>query len=277
MQALSYSDSSRHEADGYRYDGQSCDDLARAVGVPRLIIMETVGSTMDIAHRFAGEGTPSGTMILADRQTAGRGRGGKVWESRPGQGIWLTLVERPRDERAIEVMSIRVGLAAAKALDRFAEEPIRLKWPNDLYTGGKKLAGILVEARWREGKPEWVAIGIGINVIAPAEVVTAAGLDNGASRLEVLEEVTALVRNALRLTGSLTGAELAEFETRDLALGHMCIEPANGEVRGITERGELVVALADSVVRLRSGSLLLHGEVRFDTTDDRSDGAKDRI
>ncbi len=219
---------------------------------------------MDVAHRLAGEGTPSGTIVLADGQTAGRGRGGKVWESLPGRGIWMTLVERPRDERAIEVLSIRVGLAAAKALDRFAEEPIRLKWPNDLYTNGKKLAGILVEARWREGQSEWVAIGIGINVVAPEGVGTAIGLEPGTLRLEVLEEVVALVRSALREPGSLTPAELAEFATRDMARGHMCIEPANGEVRGITERGELVVALADSVVRVRSGSLVLHGDVQFD-------------
>ncbi len=222
--------------------------------------MQAIGSTMDVAHRLAAAGTTSGTMILADQQTSGRGRGGKVWESQPGQGIWLTLIERPRDERAIEVLSIRVGLAAAKALDRFAEEPIRLKWPNDLYTGGKKLAGILVEARWREGQPEWVAIGIGVNIVAPAEVETAIGLEPGTSRLEVVEELTALVRNAMRSTGSLTDAELAEFRTRDMALGHMCIEPANGEVRGITERGELVVALADSVVKVRSGSLMLATE-----------------
>lgn len=220
---------------------------------------------MDIAHRLAGEGTPAGTMVLADQQTSGRGRGGKVWESRPGQGLWLTLVERPSDERAIEVLSIRVGLAAAKALDRFAEEPIRLKWPNDLYTSEKKLAGILIEARWREGRPEWVAVGIGVNIVAPTGVATAVGLEPGTSRLEVLEELTALVRKSLRLTGSLTEAELAEFRTRDMALGRMCIEPANGEVRGITARGELVVALADSVVRVRSGSLILHGEpLRFE-------------
>lgn len=226
--------------------------------------MRTAGSTMDVAHRLAAEGTPPGTVVLADQQTSGRGRGGKAWESRPGQGIWMTLVERPREERAIEVLSIRVGLAAAKALDRFAEEPIRLKWPNDLYTGGRKLAGILVEARWREGQPEWVAIGIGINIISPPSVDTAIGLESGTSRLEVLEEVVTLVRRALRETGSLSPTELAEFKTRDMALGRICIEPANGEVRGITERGELIVALADSVVKVRSGSLVLPGEVEFE-------------
>lgn len=212
---------------------------------------------MDIAHKLAGEGTPAGTMVLADQQTSGRGRGGKAWESRPGQGIWLTLIERPGDEGAVEVLSIRAGLAAAKALDRFAAEPIRLKWPNDLYTCDRKLAGILVEARWREGKPEWVAIGIGINIIAPEGVPSASGLEPGTSRLEVLEELTPLVRKAARMTGHLTTSELAEFETRDMALGHACIEPARGVVRGITARGELIVALADSVLNIRSGSLIL--------------------
>src|SRR5688500_1156570 len=101
---------------------------------------------MDVAHRLAGEGSPSGTVVLADQQTAGRGRAGKSWASAPGAGIWLTLVERPGDTSGIEVLSIRVGLRIAEALDRFAAEPIRLKWPNDLYAESGKLGGILVEA-----------------------------------------------------------------------------------------------------------------------------------
>lgn len=247
-------------AEGYRYDGQAVSDLARAIGVPRLVALESVASTMDVAHRLAGQGTPAGTLVVADQQTSGRGRGGKVWESRSGCGIWLTLIEFPRDESAIEVLSIRTGLAAAKALDRFAAEPIRLKWPNDLYTSGKKLAGILVEARWREGNPEWVAIGIGINVVAPDGVDLASGLEPGTSRLEVLEELTPLMRKAARMNGNLSNDELAEFETRDLALGHACAEPARGVVRGITPRGELIVALADSILNVRSGSLVMDSE-----------------
>ena len=72
---------------------------------------------------------------------------------------------------------MRVGLAAAEALDRFASEPIRLKWPNDLYVDQGKVAGVLVEARWREQAVEWVAIGLGVNVKAPEDIEAAAGLE----------------------------------------------------------------------------------------------------
>jgi len=92
--------------------------------------------------------------VIANEQTAGRGRGGKSWQSSPGAGLWLTLIERPADTSGLGVLSLRVGLAAAEALDRFAPEPIRLKWPNDLYIDRSKLAGILVEARWREQSVE---------------------------------------------------------------------------------------------------------------------------
>ena len=125
-------------------------------------LLESTTSTLDVAHRIAAEGAPAGTLVVANEQTAGRGRDGKSWQSSPGTGIWLTLIERPTSSSGLDVLSLRVGLAAAEALDRFAPEPIRLKWPNDLYIDRGKLAGILVEARWREGSVEWIAIGLGV-------------------------------------------------------------------------------------------------------------------
>jgi biotin-(acetyl-CoA carboxylase) ligase len=169
----------------------------------------------------------------------------------------MTLIERPSDESGVEVLSIRTGIRAARALDRFAPEPIRLKWPNDLYVGGGKLAGILIEARWHAKRLEWVAIGIGINVAVPRDVPDAAGLDPGTRRVEVLAELIPGVRLAARCSGELTARELMEFDTRDLARGHRCREPAHGIVQGISSSGELLVALADTVARFRSGSLVL--------------------
>src|SRR5207253_2703530 len=110
---------------------------------------------------------PAGTLILAEEQFAGRGRQGRRWTSQPGAGIWLTLIERPSDAAALDVLALRCGLYAANALDTLAAHPIKLKWPNDLYSGGRKLAGILIETRWRGTSPEWVAIGFGLNVITP--------------------------------------------------------------------------------------------------------------
>src|SRR5438132_4074488 len=112
---------------------------------------------MDVAHEIARRGAPAGTIVLADAQTSGRGRGGSSWISEPGQGIWITLIERPADPSSFDVLSLRIGLHAARALDLFASEPVRIKWPNDLYVEGAKLGGVLIEARWRNLELEWVA------------------------------------------------------------------------------------------------------------------------
>ncbi len=225
--------------------------------LPRVELLESTTSTLDVAHRLAARGAPTGTLVIANEQTAGRGRGGKSWQSSPGAGLWLTLIERPSDTSGLGVLSLRVGLAAAEALDRFAPEPIRLKWPNDLYIDQGKLGGILVEARWREQAVEWVAIGLGVNVQAPKDVETAAGLEPGTDRLDVLGELVPAVLAAARATGPLQADEMEKFDARDLARGRRCVEPALGRVAGITPTGELLVALADSVAPFRSGSLVL--------------------
>jgi BirA family biotin operon repressor/biotin-[acetyl-CoA-carboxylase] ligase len=220
-------------------------------------LLETTPSTLDVAHRLAAERAPSGTLVIANEQTAGRGRGGKSWQSGAGAGLWLTLIERPKDVSGLGVLSLRIGIAAAEALDRFAVEPIRLKWPNDLFIDRSKLAGILVEARWREQSVEWVAIGLGINVKPPANVAGAAWLEPGTTRLEVLGDLMPALRSAAAASGPLTTAEMEEFNARDIARGRQCTEPAIGRVAGITPSGELLVALADSVAPFRSGSLVL--------------------
>jgi len=231
--------------------------LARLLELPRVVLFESTTSTLDVAHQLAAEGTPAGTLVIANEQTAGRGRGGKSWQSQPGAGIWLTLVERPADTSGLGVLSLRVGLAAAEGLDRFASEPIRLKWPNDLYVDRGKLAGILVEARWREQAVEWVSIGLGVNVKAPDNLENAAGLEPGTSRLDVLSELVRALRAAAHAGGPLAPEEREQFNARDMARGKACIQPAVGRVAGITPTGELLVALADSVVPFRSGSLVL--------------------
>jgi BirA family biotin operon repressor/biotin-[acetyl-CoA-carboxylase] ligase len=225
--------------------------------LPRVELLESTTSTLDIAHRLAADGAPSGTLVIANEQTAGRGRGGKSWRSAPGAGLWLTLIDRPADNSGLGVLSLRVGLASAEALDRFAPEPIRLKWPNDLYIDRGKLGGILVEARWREQAVEWVAIGLGVNVRAPDNVETAAGLEPGTERLDVLADLVPAIVAATRARGPLDAGEMEEFAARDIARGRRCIEPAVGRVAGITPTGELLVALADTIAPFRSGSLVL--------------------
>jgi BirA family transcriptional regulator, biotin operon repressor / biotin---[acetyl-CoA-carboxylase] ligase len=212
---------------------------------------------MDVAHRLAADGAAAGTLVIANEQTAGRGRGGKSWRSSPEAGLWLTLIERPTDTSGLDVLSIRMGIAAAESLDRFAAEPIRLKWPNDLYLDQGKLAGILVEARWREQSVEWIAIGVGLNVRPPENIEGVAGLEPGTARVDVLGELIPALRSAAAETGPLNAGELEEFNARDMARGKTCTQPALGRVAGISANGELLVALADTVAPFRSGSLVL--------------------
>jgi BirA family biotin operon repressor/biotin-[acetyl-CoA-carboxylase] ligase len=169
----------------------------------------------------------------------------------------MTMVERPGDGSGVGVLSLRLGIRCARALDLFADEPLRLKWPNDLYVGNDKLGGILVEARWRQDHLDWIAVGVGINVTAPSGISRAAGLERGTRRIDVLRELVPCVRGAAETTGDLTLREVAEFDSRDLALGRKCVEPARGTVSGVSASGELLVALADSIARFRSGSLVL--------------------
>ncbi len=240
-----------------RWEGLSGEDLADHLGVPRVVVHGSVASTMDAAHLLAAEGASAGTLVIADHQTAGRGRGGHTWISPPGSGIWLTLIERAADSAALELWGVRCGIHAATAIDPYAGQLVGIKWPNDLYLGGRKLAGILIEARWQEQQLLWVAIGMGINVRSPAAVSAAAGLDPTADRLGVLAGVVAALRSAARLNGTLNRDEMRECEARDIARGRECREPALGRVVGISARGELQVRTVNGVQSFRTGSLVL--------------------
>jgi BirA family biotin operon repressor/biotin-[acetyl-CoA-carboxylase] ligase len=245
---------------GARYEGLDGAGLAALLDLPAVFPFARISSTMDEAHRLAAAGAAAGTLVIADAQTAGRGRGGRAWTSRGGSGLFFTLVERPNDPDALEVLSLRLGLRLAERLDRFATLPIALKWPNDLQLAGGKLAGILVEARWRDGRPDWVAIGIGINLVAPADLPAAAGLASGVGRLELLAEVAPAIRGAAAARGRLSDDELTRYAARDVAAGRLCEAPVPGRVRGISAGGELLVETAAGVVPCRAGSLVLTEE-----------------
>jgi len=244
-----------------RYDGLDAAELAAHVGAPRVVAFDEVGSTLDVAHELAAAGEVPGTVILADAQTSGRGRLGRVWRSDAGAGIWLTVIERPRDASALDVLSLRIGLALAPVLDDFTATPVRLKWPNDLYVGSAKLGGILVEARWRDSAPEWTAIGVGINVRAPEGEPQAAGLRVGTARIDVLRRVVPAIRAAAARSGPLDAAEVAAFAARDAVAGRRCTEPVRGLIRGIDPSGGLAVEIGSQIAVIRAGSLVLENEL----------------
>jgi len=243
------------------YDGRTLDALAFELGVPRVVAFESVGSTLDVAHELAAAGADSGTVVVADAQTSGRGRMGRTWRSEPGAGVWLTLIERPRDVAALDVLSLRIGLGLATALDEFAALPVRLKWPNDLYVGARKLGGVLVEVRWRDSAPEWAAIGVGVNIRVHEGETGAAGLETRVTRAGVLSRMVPAIRAAAARVGSLDRSELDMFAARDMAAGRRCREPVAGVVRGIDASGALVVDVGSQVAIIRAGSLVLEEEL----------------
>jgi BirA family biotin operon repressor/biotin-[acetyl-CoA-carboxylase] ligase len=247
--------------DEWTYDGHDARSLSALLDLPLVVLRESVGSALDVAHALAASDAPAGTLVMADEQTAGRGRSGRRWASARGAGIWLALIERPVDASSIELLSLRVGLRAAPVLDRHAGARVSLKWPNDIYVGDAKLAGVLVEARWRDDHLDWVAIGMGINVRAPDDVARAAALAPSASRALVLSELIPALRSAATARGSLTSSELSRYAERDMARGRRCTAPERGVVLGIDARGCLLVETDAGVAAVRSGSLLLESDV----------------
>lgn len=126
---------------------------------------DIVDSTNRQTRLWAREGAPHGAVIIAKQQTAGRGRRGRAWESRPGVGLWFSIVLRPDiPDSSYSLLSFAAALAAADACREVSGADVRIKWPNDLVLLGRKITGILVE---REGNA--AVMGIGINVRQQAE------------------------------------------------------------------------------------------------------------
>ena len=133
----------------------------------RLLDLATVGSTNDVVRGLAEAGEPAGLFVRAERQTAGRGRHGRSWQSPPGN-LYASLLLRPtRPPAEVASLSLVAALALAEAIERVSGGRIapRLKWPNDLQIDGAKLAGILLEmAADGQGGCAWLIMGIGVNV-----------------------------------------------------------------------------------------------------------------
>jgi BirA family biotin operon repressor/biotin-[acetyl-CoA-carboxylase] ligase len=214
---------------------------------------------MDVAHALGAAGSADGTVVLADAQTGGRGRAGRSWASGPGTGVWCTVVIRPGDPGALEVLSLRVGLTLAEELQPLSDVLVAVKWPNDLLVGGRKLAGVLVEARWRDARPEWVAVGVGVNVRPPAGFDDAAALRPGTARLDALAAVVRAVQRASVLRGLLTRTELARLAARDAVRGRRVVAPVAGTAAGLTAAGALRVEGPDGVHELRQATVVYDG------------------
>ena len=241
-------------------DGIGGGTLARRWGVPQVSLHESLGSTLDSIHELGSRGAPSGSIVLAEVQTAGRGRDGRTWRS-PAGGLWLGALLKP-PESDVGVYSLRVGLVLADAIDELLGRPAaRVKWPNDVVLADRKVAGILCEGRWLGDTVQWLAIGIGCNVAneIPADVrdlaTRLADHRPGTTRLELCDRlVPALPRlgaGGLRLTD----AEVAAFAARDWLLGQEIRAPIAGRAAGLRSDGALLVKTARGTEAVREGHI----------------------
>lgn len=219
---------------------------------------------MDEAHRLAGEGGVHGTAVAARVQAAGRGRRGRTWASPPG-GLWMSIICRPPDPDAARCLSVRAGLAVARALEQVAAgiAPLALKWPNDLLRDDRKAGGILCEARWDGPAAAHVVVGVGVNVAneVPADLgsraVALAELVPGVSPDALAEPVARAVAAAGRRRGRLSTAEVAAWAGRDWLAGRYLTAGAiTGRGAGITPEGALLVrTAAGSLERVEAGEV----------------------
>jgi len=136
-----------------------------SLGLGDLRYFDSVGSTNDEALAWATEGAPDLSVVIADEQTAGRGRLGRKWFTPPGTALAFSLIVRPSSEhRSYLARTVGLaGLAVAESLQKHSI-PARIKWPNDVLVLGRKIAGILVEAVWTGDEIDCQVIGFGVNV-----------------------------------------------------------------------------------------------------------------
>jgi BirA family transcriptional regulator, biotin operon repressor / biotin---[acetyl-CoA-carboxylase] ligase len=222
--------------------GTSVEAWRQRWGIPVLQVHERLDSTNDLARALAEQGAPAGTTIIAEEQARGRGRRGRDWLATPGHSILLSMILRPTVPGTETLLSLRLGIATARAMERAAPVQVGLKWPNDLLIRHRKVAGILCEAAGEPGRDLYVVAGIGINVHQedrdwPPElageaisVEEAAGVRVDRGRLAG-ELVDAWLGAARRTSSRLDADELDEFHRRDLLRGQPL--QVDGEAAGI--------------------------------------------
>jgi BirA family transcriptional regulator, biotin operon repressor / biotin---[acetyl-CoA-carboxylase] ligase len=256
------------------------DALARVRGRcgeigSRVLFFRTVSSTNDVGAMLAAAGNQHGAIVVADEQTAGRGRLGRAWCSPPGSGLYVSMLLAPRrarvkPERARLLLTLAAGVALSQAIEVCTGLPVDIKWPNDLLVGRRKLAGILAEAVEAGTATEAVVLGYGINVTPtayPPDLVdraTSLELELGRSvdRPTLFAETIAAV--AERYDDLLTGrfdAILDAWRTRSPGSRGARVEwvtPAGvqeGVTDGIDDQGALLVRTVDRLERVVAGGL----------------------
>jgi BirA family biotin operon repressor/biotin-[acetyl-CoA-carboxylase] ligase len=232
-----------------------------------------LGSTSEEAARWAAEGAPHGALVVADHQTAGRGRGHRRWASAPGRAVQASLVLRPRlaPGRA-GLLVTALGVAVAEAVEETADLAARLNWPNDVNVGGRKLAGILVESRLAAGSFTAAIAGLGINVAwtceelarAVGESATSIACELARARRDALPPTRARVLGATlwRAEQALALLESEEGVTELLRRAAARSEVLGRDVRVHLPSGASFAGRADALLPSGALAVVVDGERR---------------
>lgn len=238
-----------------------------------ILFFPTIGSTNDVALRLAAQGDHHGAVVIADEQTAGRGRRGRTWFSPPGSGLYVSMVLSPAGARvdpprATMLLTLAAGIALAEGVEAATGLRVDIKWPNDLYCARRKLAGILAEAAG--GEAESVVLGYGINVgpIAyPPEVADRATsietelgrrTDRAALCVETIAAVSRRYRDLLdgRFDAILDAWRERAPGSRGARVTWRSPEgPRTGVTAGIDDRGALLVEIGERIERIVAGEV----------------------
>jgi BirA family biotin operon repressor/biotin-[acetyl-CoA-carboxylase] ligase len=225
-------------------------------------LLEETRSTNDDARARAEEGAPDGHLIVALRQSGGRGSHGRRWVSPPG-GLYFSLVLRPRlTARALPTLTLAAGLAVAEAVERSAPAaaPAQIKWPNDVILSRRKCAGILVESATTANTLDHAVVGIGINVGRVElgdELREIATSVPEVSREALLADVLSLLET--RVASLQSGGPEALVGALESRLAHrgkrVRVGDVVGLVEGISPSGALRISTDAGVVEVVAGSL----------------------
>ncbi len=233
--------------------------------VPSFEAYHSLPSTNDRIVDLAKDGAPAFTVVVADTQTAGRGRSGKTWESLPGLGLWISFLIRPRLSEVQLLVPILMGIATTRAVEAICPNLyLEIKWPNDVLVGGRKLGGILCE---KVGSSALV-VGVGINV-GQREDDFPSTFEHNATSLEIegcpnvsrselagylLDESRILVDP---LPNKFNDSLLMEIQKRDALVGHMVLTETGeiGQAVGIAGDGSLLIEVEGNHHFIRSGGV----------------------
>lgn len=230
-----------------------------------VVRLPVVDSTQTVAFDLAAEGAADRTVVVADHQSAGRGRRGRFWTEAPGTSLLASILVRPRAPLGLwPAFSPMTAVAVAEALRRTSGLQTRLKWPNDVLAGGRKIAGILLESRGGTADPVLV-IGVGINLaqreFAPelAGRATSVALKTGrAPERDALLDVLLEEFDAWRARLEAEGFE--PVRSRWLALGEtigrrVTIDGVTGVAVGLDADGALLLEEHGRVRRVVAGEI----------------------